>query len=440
MHAGNGVHHALDQNVQTCSLPKPLSSAATSSKHVECSINHVNSEMEISSGSAKYSNIHFTGFVRHGVKLPYNLTKRRRMPSRDSTRTLLSILAPFNVQYATTCCASVHMHSGTHISGYLAHPAIVDSSFHIGAVAATQNIGTFPASTYIPVALDAFNVYAPLQPAYGVFSHAEINANKHIRSALSSYHMRQYGDTVPCGFQLINLHARTVQLQQSLGKYVARQPMPVSYTYAIEWQYSNLSLSYILKRPFLSSDVGHIWQDNQGNRIFGKTTYNIGSATASLLGDIALIQSAVTLGISRQHINLMNPASPRHDSIVPSDRLFLPLHNLHCRSSSAISKAASLGAIKVAALEHPEHVWGAVMASRFNNELPVVPKGVDAFGQIIFGRAIQKPLLLVTSQQPEGTLVEYKVVGGKAIISGGLNGVSPFMWHEICEFVATIEP
>ena len=425
MHVGNGVHHALDQHLQMCSLPKPLSILATASKRVECFIDHVSSDIKVSSGSAPYSYIHLSGNVRRGVELPYNLTKRIRMLSQYSPSTLLSILAPSYVHHAAICCASVHVHSDMHISGYLAHPAIVDSSLHIGAVVATQNIGSFLASTYIPIALDAFNVYGPVQPAHRMNAHAEVNAGKHLLSAVSSYHVRQIGDTTPCGFQLMDLHARAVQLQQSLGKYVARPSMLVNYTYAIQWQCSSSTSSYILKKSFLPSDLRHIWLDKQGNRIFGKTTYSARSATASLLSDIALIQSVITLAGPTQHINLMGPASPHHNNIVPLERPSLSFHNLSCRGdNSTISTSACLGAMKVTASEHPNNVWGSVMASHYNNELPKVPKGVDAFGQIISGRATQEPLLLVTLQQPERIATECKEVGGKIIISGGLNGVS----------------
>ena len=387
---------------------------------VECSSNHLSSALEISTGGLKLGNIHFLGYTRHGVTSQYN--RKDVLPSLNhSTKTLLSINANFDVQYAAISCACVHMNSEVHISGFLAHPAIVDSCFHIGAIVASYNFKTSPRSAYIPVAFSAFTVFAPLQPISKVYAHAEINAGKDV--LLSSYRMRQYGDTTPSGFQLIDLHARASQFEQSLDAHLTRHSMPMSYT--IQWQCGVRVAPHIGKERVLPFGTGHIWLNDHG-RFFGTTTYTYKSVASSFLKDIALIQSLDLLRLSRQTINMLSAASPLHDSVIPSGRPSEPSHHLYNKLNSCASSyrnAAALGAIKVASFEHPEHVWGAIIANSLTYDSPMIPKDTDAFGQVISGRGIFLPLVLVASQQLARTSMFCKAAVGKAIISGGLNGV-----------------
>lgn len=416
-----GVHHTTDQNLETCTIPTPLALADASPMLVECSLNHLSSALEVSTSGSKFGNIHFSGYGRHGVTSLHNL--KDVLPSLNhSNKTLLSINAPFDVQYATICCACVHMNDERHISGFLAHPAIVDSCFHIGAIVANYKLESSSIYAYIPVAFSAFTIFAPLLQISKVYAHADVNAGKDVH--LSSYRARQYGDTMPCGFQLMNLHARVSHFERSLGAHLTRHPMPISYT--IQWQCGGRTAPHMIKERVLPCGIGHMWLNDHGSQFFGETTYTYKSVAASFLKDIALIQSLDLLRLSRQNINMMSAASPLYVSMVPSEKPFDPSHHICNRlniCASSYRNAASLGAVKVASFEHPEHLWSAIIANPLSCESPTIPKDTDAFGQIISGRGILSPLVLAAPQRPAGTSMFCKADVGKAIISGGLNGV-----------------
>ena len=372
--------------------------------------------------------IHFSCYVRHAVTPPCSIA-HEPWSTRHSDTTILRLLAPFDVHYTTICCANVHMHRDAHISGFLAHPAIVDSCLHIGALAATYKAESSSSTLYIPVAFKAFIVFGPLRPAPSVHAHAKIDASDHIRSALSSYFMRQDGNIPPCGFQLGDLQAQQLHPERPVGKQPASrdQTMPVDYTYTIQWQFNSPLRSSSMKES-LQRRATHSWLDIHGNPIVGKATHKHLPITASFLMDVALIQSLVALALSEQKIYMMSDASPLHNSIMPFERP-QPLHHLHYGSNAHFlrhSNAASLGIVKVAASEHPEHVWGAVMASPLDCEWPTISKDTDAFGQASSGKGILSPRLLVTSHRQADALTFCNASAGKAIISGGLNGVLPF--------------
>lgn len=426
MHAGHGVHRALNQSLELCTIPIPLALNAASQKLAKCSINHASSVLEVSSGGPMSLNIHFSCYVRHGVTSSSSIAIEARSP-RHSKKTVLRLLAPFSVHFTTICCASVHMHIDAHISGFLAHPAIVDSCLHIGALVATHNALSSSSSVYIPVAFKAFVVFGPLQLAPSLHAHAKMDANNRTRSALSSYFMRQDENITPCGFQLSDLHAHQLHPERPLGQQSASQFMPIDYTYTIQWQLIS-PLRPSLEKERLRHGSRHSWLDNHGNPVFGKTTYEYQSVAASFLMNIALIQSLIALAFSEKKIYMMSDASPLHSTILPLERL-QPLHHLHNESNAHVvrySNAASLGIVKVAASEHPEHVWGALLASPLGCEWPTISKDVDAFGQSTFGKGILSPRMLVASHRPAKALTHCNASAGKAIISGGLNGVRSF--------------
>lgn len=234
MHAGHGVHHALYQSLELCTIPIPLALNAASQKFANCSLNLITSVLEVSSGGSMSPSIHFSCYVRHAVTPPCSIA-HQPWSTRHSDTTILRLLAPFDVHYTTICCANVHMHRDAHISGFLAHPAIVDSCLHIGALAATYKAESSSSTLYIPVAFKAFIVFGPLRPAPSVHAHAKIDASDHIRSALSSYFMRQDGNIPPCGFQLGDLQAQQLHPERPVGKQPASrdQTMPVDYTYTM---------------------------------------------------------------------------------------------------------------------------------------------------------------------------------------------------------------
>ena len=398
------MHHAMNQSLELCTIPFALALNAASQKFVKCSLNHANSVLEVSSGWSMSQKAHFSCYVRQGVTSPISVANEVRS-TRLFDKTVLRLLAPFDVHSTTICCAGVHMHTDARISGFLAHPAIVDSCLHIGALAATYKAESSSSSLYIPIAFEAYLVFAPLRLAPSVHAHAKIDANKHTRSALSSYFMRQDANIMPRGFQLTDLHAQQLHLERPLGKQSASPIMPA---YTIQWQYSSPSRPN-LKKKRLQCGTTRSWLDNHGNPILGKTTYKCLSIAASYLMDVALIQSLVALKLLEQKIPMMSDASPLCNGV--------NTHAVH------YSNAAALGVVKVAASEHPEHVWGALMASPLDCDWPTVSKDVDAFGQTIFGKGMLLPRMLVTAQRPAKALMCCNASAGKAMISGGLNGV-----------------
>ena len=417
MHAGNGVHNALDQSLVTCTIPSPLPLTNVSTKGIECSLDHLSSVLAIKTTSSTIANIHFLAHV--GQSFNFKISLEDRLPPLRSSNRTLRILAPSNGRYATLCCACVHMHDDAHNFGYLAHPAVVDNCFHIGAMVAAYNSKASAMSTYVPIGLSAFSVFASFESASGVYAFAEVKSNNDVLSALSSYHMTQSRESMPCGFQANDLQAQAVHLGQSLNKESSKQAMNKSYTYIIQWQNCSPSKSHPPKECLLQNKLGYMWLDNFGKRVLGETTQDVMSAAMSFLKDIALIQTLLVLPLSGQHVIMMSTSNPLYENVVPSDRTVLPIHGVPSRSNFY---AACLGLVKVAAAEHPEHIWGSVMADSLSCGMPTFPKNVDPFGQIISRRATIFPRMLVTLPQLGSSLMYRKIAVGKTTISGGLNG------------------
>ena len=167
----------------------------------------------------------------------------------------------------------------------------------------------------------------------------------------------------------------------------------------------------------------HIWSDNNTKFLIGSLPSLSKSVIASSLMDVVIVQKFVKGSSPTLGINLLTTAYVSHDDIAPTKHVNLP----HTWFDTDFEKnAAALATIKVAASEHPQHTWFAVISNPIFKIGTAAHKGNDAFGTMIIGGMIKSPRILMAKQGEYKPMIHAnqcpKPLLGQTIISGGLGG------------------
>lgn len=271
--------------------------------------------------------------------------------------------------------------------------------------------------THVPVALDAFNVFAPLKPASHACACAEISAYLTAAPALSTYKMLQKGDQTSYGFELVNLHARAVQLGKAHNEPSVSFSKPTELTYKIEWQYSDVDNQSSTRRRMKNTKL-HVWLDITSGRPLMMRARIASSAAASCLMDIAIIREVLKQPTSRTKTGLSSPYKLGHDEISP-------VKTPNARTQERCDgNAAALATIKVAASEYPNHMWIALGSDPLAAEGALIPdNGGDAFGRMVTSKTVRVPRILPAKQQRDIVQAHHDIFSSKVIVTGGLGGV-----------------
>ena len=307
--AGNGVS-TPNQTITTCTIPTPMFLAIKAPQLVQCTLS--NRIMEVTTSGLQTRNLHMRASVSSYTSPRPKDQFSSYKPSKSSISSNLA--RPRMAIPTTISTASLHLSKDAHISGFLAHPAIVDSCFHMGATMAADGDEKQSIKTHVPVALDAFNVFAPLKPASHACACAEISAYLTAAPALSTYKMLQKGDQTSYGFELVNLHARAVQLGKAHNEPSVSFSKPTELTYKIEWQYSDVDNQSSTRRRMKNTKL-HVWLDITSGRPLMMRARIASSAAASCLMDIAIIREVLKQPTSRTKTGLSSPYKLGHDEI-----------------------------------------------------------------------------------------------------------------------------
>ena len=270
------------------------------------------------------------------------------------------------------------------------HPAVTDSSLHLGAVLA--------ASANVPVAIAAFA--APRQPPLsGVCASAAVMTAPSAGLAASSDHMLTAG-TVFSG--LLSKSASGLQQGQPLAAKAAPRML-----YRVDWLASQVLPAGKDSKPRRP----HHWT-LRGKENFLAVQQRHCSPAAAGLADLQVLQQASTLQAS--DISLVTRGLQLGD-VMPA-----PLSH-----DTTVHAAAAVALAKVAASEQPELRLAVTDASALDAMASTASITSDAFGLVTNSRLALEPKLVANELMPakeDAPLCRMGMLGASCIVSGGLGG------------------
>ena len=236
------MHKALGQALLSCAIPAPLRMPEGAAAPAQCAVDLAAGGLEVSSGAGGRRLAHLRASASRLLVPPPLTAAAAPQPQPGGLSILVSLVAvpaataqPAGLPAAT---AGVALRPAEHASGYLAHPAAVDSMLHIGAaLAAALQKGT-AAETRVPTAVGAFAPRAELCGAQGAWACAAVTGQLSDGSATSSY--RLSADAAPGSVvSLADLQAKALDTVQSAGASPGKEHIRPQLLYKLAWQSSS---------------------------------------------------------------------------------------------------------------------------------------------------------------------------------------------------------
>ena len=412
------MHKALGQALLGCAIPAPLRLLKdTAAAPVQCAVDLAAGGLEVLSGATGRHLAHLRASASRVLVSPLTAAAApQQQPAGLSI--FISLVAvhvtatqPARLPAAT---AGIALRPAEHASGYLAHPAVVDSMLHIGAAlaAALQRQGAAP-ETRVPTAIGAFGPCMELCGAPGAWACAAVTGQLPDGSAASSYRLAAdaaQGSVVT----LAEMQAKALDQAQSAAASPGKENVAPHLLYNLAWQ-SSLPIMRTGQRvvPLRT----HQWIGaSTGMRVPGHRRHVPAHASAACLADMAVLQRAMAERACTGLSLVTSGAQQQGESV--------------CAASWRAGDAAAWGLVRVAASERPALAWAAVdvqpvTAARASCALPTT----DAFGAVIASGAVAMPRILASLQEDMSQQGhEHPCAStGRTVISGGLGGDVPFV-------------
>ena len=400
-----------------CTIPAPLRMSTNAAAALQCTLDLAAGGLKVSSGVAS---------SRHLAHLHASSSRIQLLPSTavvpqlrpDAASVMVGLVAtaewaesqPARLPAAT---ASIALRPAEHASGYVAHPAVVDSLLHMGATLAASLQHDTATETRVPTAIGAFSPHKDLCGMPGAWACAEVTGqSRGDGSATSSY--RLSADSAPGGLMsLAELQAKALGHPQYQNPSHGMENVGPHLLYKPAWQSSLPTASSHQNSTPLGS---HRWLGaTTGLRAPGPQRVPAHAAT-SCLADVAVLQRALAERAGPGLSLVTRGAQQQGSSVCCSS----------WRISHAVSHAAAWGLVRVAASERPDLAWSAVdcqpvlAAARAGCAVPVA----DAFGAVLASGTVAVPRILA-QRLNDGPLQEQQLscaAGGRTVITGGLGG------------------
>ena len=415
------MHTALHQSLNESTIPEPLILDNETSKwYVQCTINRLGSLLEVTTGNISNRNIHLRTHIASILDpSPDAQSQWSKMSQKYSLNLNKRVMHRY--RFSTINVANVHLSKVAHISGYCAHPAVMDSTFHAGAILATETTNNMGPIAYIPVALTAINIFGPLSLASSAHVVAEIlPKGSKSKSAPSGYRLNDARHTSRCGFHLVELHSQEVEMGMHLSKPPIKASKGDSFMYCVQWQDAS-PIEHMLQKNSSTKSRRHRWLNYHLNASLAKQNLATSSLAASCLADIALMQYllASPSSMSKASIRLLSTAKLLDDDIAPSRTLSIGNPQDDC---NMLGGAIACAIAKVAASEYPNHAWSTVITSPLMTKQPLVFGDADAFGVLCYGGSVKQPRILGLPHNVEMDNRQPLFPKGKTVVTGGLTG------------------
>ena len=422
------MHTFLNQSLNESTIPEALTLDNEKSKwYVQCTIDRLGSLLEVTTGNLRNRNIHLHTHIASTLDPSPDAQLQWSRMSQKYSFTLNTRVMP-RYRFSTINVANVHLSKVAHISGYCAHPAVMDSTFHAGAVMATETSDNIGPMAYIPVALTAINVFGPLSLASSAHAIAEIlPKGSKSKSALSGYRLNKAKHTSQCGFHLVELHSQEVEVGMHLSKPPIKSSRGDGFMYCVQWQDAS-PIEHMLQKNSSTKSRRHRWLDDHLNTSLARQNVATSSLAASCLADIALMQYllAAPSSMSRASIRLLSTAKLLDDDIAPSRSLSIGKPQDDC---NMFGGAIACAIAKVAASEYPNCAWSTVITSPLITKRPLAFGNADAFGVLCYGGSVKQPRILGLQHNVEMDNRQVILPKGKTVVTGGLTGdmTKPFL-------------
>ena len=411
---GNGVFRTLNEMMTKCTIPTPLSIGKQAEQVLSCKINLQQCTIEV--GTRQICHLQAT------IANWQSLNRASTIEARHLA-TIIPEDKPSFVREVAMSMAIIDLHLDEHLSGYMIHPAALDSCLHGGLALVPQDSLEHARKTQVPRGLGVYMILNPLITTADAYVIIQVDKSPSTMLLSNSHHMQQDHSMLHCGFNIIDLH-----IQEMQRNYVPRKdvetfiPRNDQLSYQISWQYSEREERGTRTAKGLVEERTHIWSNKDTEFFIGKLSASK-SVIASSLMDVGTIQKLLKGSSSTLSLSLLTTAYLGHDDIAPTKYISLA----HRWSDIDFERnAAALATIKVAASEHPRHTWCAVISSPISKVLTATHKGVDAFGTMIHGGTIETPRILMAKQEMNKSTTyanqDSRLPFGETVISGGLGG------------------
>ena len=408
---GNGVHKTLGQALLGCAIPASLRMPKDTATPVQCALDLAAGTLEVYSGVASRHLAHLRASTTK--LLPPPLPAALAQPQPDASalaglfKTAVPAAQPVSLPAAT---AGIALRPAEHASGYVAHPAVVDSMLHVGATLAASLEQGAAAETRVPTAIGAFSPHTELCGVPGAWASAAVTGQLPDGSATSSY--RLSADSSPgCAVSLDELRAKALDHVQAAAASPGKENVEPHLLYKLAWQSSAPTASTGQRSTPLRV---HRWLGaSTGMRVPGRRRV-AAAASATCLADMAVLQQAMAKSASTGLSLATSGAQQQEDSI--------------CRREWQASDAAGWGMVRVAAGERPDLAWAAMdVQPVLADGARCAPPRMDAFGALVTSGTVAVPRILAHHHGDRLLHDDHTASGGRTVITGGLGGDVPFV-------------
>lgn len=402
------MQHAGKQALLGSTIPAPLMLYLAASVPVQCVADLASGSLEVFSAATAAAGARQSVHLRTAA---VQVSTRQFAPQGkgNPVTPVAAVLAgslPTAKQQHVAATASLAVKAAVHGSGYLAHPALMDSCLHMGArlADALQQESALQSQAWVPVAIGAFCPSDALASTAAAWAGAQITGKLPDGSATSSYCLMG-GSSGRALLELAELQAKPARraLEAQANKAAAPRLL-----YSIQWQTSEPLAGLMAqqaRRTRASQSIRKSLKQSRRSRAAG-------AAAASCLEDITNVQRAMTAHSEADVFSLGTRGVQSQDIAGSvSRRVGVP------------EGAAAWGLVRVAASEQPEMRWAAADAvSALPTRQAAVP-GHDAFGTVLDAGRAAVPRILGEDREAAATLTgTYTGSNGRVIITGGLGG------------------
>ena len=414
---GNGVSRTVIEMMTKCTIPTALSIGKQAEQVLSCKINLQQCTVEV--GTRHHTICHLQATMANWQSFNRASTIEAR-----HLATIVPKDKPLFAREVAMSMAIIGLHLDEHLSGYMIHPAALDSCLHGGLALVPQDSLEHARKTQVPRGLGVYMILNPLITMADAYVIIQVCKSPSTMLLSNSHHVQQDHGMLHCGFNIVDLHIQEMQRNHVQRKDVETFiPRNDQLSYLISWQYSEREERGTRTAKGLVEERMHIWSNKDTEFFIGKLPSASKSVIASSLMDVGTIQKLLRGSSSTLSLSLLTTAYLGHDDIAPTKHINLA----HRWSDIDFERnAAALATIKVAASEHPQHTWCAVISSPISKVLTATHKGVDAFGTMIHGGTIETPRILMAKQEMNKSTTyanqDSRLSLGETVISGGLGG------------------